>query len=300
MTPRTPAWLLPAPYDAAPLAPELEPAPRPNRSPAAPQRVGRRQLALAGAGLTEVDRAVLRSLGTLTYLTTKQIERLCFHDDPRLSALTVARRARRRLARLHAAGIIDRLERRIGGERAGSAAYVWRLSPAGSRLLGGDRRRRTPEPGFQHLAHTLDVAEVVVRLHDRARATPVELIAVEAEPACWRRYVSPYGKKRWLKPDLRLTLRAAATDLHWFVEVDRGTEHRGPLTHKITSYVAAWRDRGEQTRAGVFPRVLWIVPTQARAALLQDLWTATPGVPGGMMAPALRTAAIDALVEPPR
>jgi hypothetical protein len=96
-----------------------------------------------------------------------------------------------------------------------------------------------------------------------------------------------------------LTLATVSHELHWFVEVDRGNEHRGALTHKITSYVAAWRDGGEQVRAGVFPRVLWIVPTDQRAAALRELWTSTPGVPSGMMTTTVRAAAIDALVEPP-
>ncbi|MGH3450272.1 MAG: replication-relaxation family protein, partial [Haloechinothrix sp.] len=88
-------------------------------------------------------------------------------------------------------------------------------------------------------------------------------------------------------------------ELHWFVEVDRGNEHRGALTHKIATYVAAWRDGGEQVRAGVFPRVLWIVPSDRRAAALQDLWTSLPGVPTGMMTATHRAKAINALVEPP-
>jgi hypothetical protein len=256
-------------------------------------------LALAAAGLTELDRTVLGSLLDLRYLTTRQIDRLHIQTDPGLSRLAAARRAQRTMARLEALGLVDKLDRRIGGVRAGSAAYIWRLSPAGVRLLGAPAQRAFH--GFAHLAHGLDVAEVVVRLHElERRRHDLQIIAIETEPSCWRRYATPHGHKGWLRPDLRVTLRVVGGELHWFVEVDRGTEHRRALSYKIAGYLAVWRGGGEHVRAGVFPRVLWIVPNQRRADELRAVWESVADLPEGMMTLALRPDAITALTELPQ
>jgi hypothetical protein len=83
---------------------------------------------------------------------------------------------------------------------------------------------------------------------------------VQAEPACWRPYTGWYGDRRILKPDLSLTLGLGKWRLHWFVEIDRATEHRPALARKLAAYETAWRGGGEQYRRGVFPGVCWVVP----------------------------------------
>jgi hypothetical protein len=290
------------PHDPAPLDPRLEVEAGPDREPARKPRVDPHAFAIAGVTVTDRDRDILRSLRDHTYLTTRQVERLHVRDDPSLSDLAATRRTHRYMARLFDLGLVDRLDRRIGGIRAGSAAYIWQLSPAGQRLLGDTSvERRRPTPGWGHLAHALDIAEVVVRLREHERRTGADLVlAVETEPQCWRPYVGDHGGKRWLKPDLRLTLDIGGGELHWFVEVDRGTEHRDALTYKATTYMAAWREGGEQVRAGVFPRVLWIVPNTRRQKVMAELWAATPGLPAAMMTSCLRAQAIDALCEAAR
>jgi hypothetical protein len=248
--------------------------------------------------INDRDRAILTSLRDHTYLTTRQVERLHVRDNPALSSLAATRRSHRYMAHLYGLGLVDRLDRRIGGNRAGSAAYIWQLSPAGQRLLGATIERRRPTPGWGHLAHALDIAEVVVRLREHERHLGARLVlGVETEPDCWRRYVTDYGKKRWLKPDLRLTLNVGGGELHWFVEIDRGTEHRNALSYQANTYLAAWREGGEQVRAGVFPRVLWIVPSTRREAVLRGLWAEIVGLPKAMMTTCLRPQAIDALTE---
>jgi hypothetical protein len=252
------------------------------------------------AGLTQRDLAVLTSLGAHRYLTTRQIERLHYRDTPS-SSLAATRAAHRAVTRLHDGGLVDRLRRRIGGRRAGSAVFIWRLTLAGARVVHLDSGSwRSREPGMQHLAHTLDVAEVVVRLHERARTRPVDVTAVETEPGCWRRYATGANRQQWLKPDLRLTLRVPGHELHWFVEVDRGSEYSRALQHKIGVYLGAWRDGDEQARTGVFPRVAWIVPDQPRATTIDNLCRSTTGTPTGLFVVTARATAIDALTEPPR
>ena len=59
--------------------------------------------------------------------------------------------------------------------------------------------------------------------------------------------------------------------LHSFVEVDQGTEHSPALLRKLKQYETAYRIGYIEAVAGVFPRVVWIVPNQARAELLSRL-----------------------------
>lgn len=262
-------------------------------------RFGRRQLAEIHASLSDRDLAVLRSVAALHFVTTRQLERLHFHGLG-LSPQWAARGARQTLARLHDLKLLDRLERRIGGVRAGSASFVYALSRAGSRLLHDHNRRRSREPSLAHLSHVLDVAELVVRLHERARTGgDIDLLDVETEPACWRSFIDSKGRQRTLKPDLRATLGAGSAELHWFVELDRGTEHRPALVRKIQAYLAAWEDEGEQTRVGVFPRVLWVVPDARRAEVVAQVCNSLSGVPVGMFEVATSDRAVTALTSYP-
>ncbi len=76
--------------------------------------------------LTEREWNILATLATLRMACTRQIETLHFTDA---STLANARHARRVLAKLAMLGLVSRLERRVGGVRAGSAGYVWSLRP---------------------------------------------------------------------------------------------------------------------------------------------------------------------------
>jgi hypothetical protein len=242
------------------------------------RRVGARQLDALRAGLSERHKAVLAAVGSLHVVGTGQVRRLLFWD---LTEQGSVRAAQRCLARLHNAGLVERLDRRIGGLRPGSSMFLWRLSNAGARLVWPDTNRcRRREPGLAHLAHVLDVAEVVVHLHERARARTCRIIEVQTEPDCWRDYHTPWGDKRILKPDLRITLALDGGEMHRFVEVDRATEHRPGIDRKLAAYIRTWKGGGEQVRAGVFPGVMWIVPTPQRAAVIAQLCrkTAAPAM----------------------
>jgi hypothetical protein len=242
---------------------------------------------------------VLRSVAALHFVTTHQVERLHFHGIG-LSPQWAARGARQTLARLHGHKLLDRLERRIGGVRAGSASFVYALSRAGSRLLHDSNRRRSREPSLAHLAHVLDVAELVVRLHERVRTGgDIDLLDVETEPACWRSFIDAKGRQRTLKPDLRATLGVGTLELHWFLELDRSTEHRPALVRKIQAYLSAWEDEGEQTRAGVFPRVLWVVPDAKRAEVIGQVCDSLNAIPVGMFEVATTDRAVAALTSHP-
>src|SRR3954451_15282892 len=59
--------------------------------------------------------------------------------------------------------------------------------------------------------------------------------------------------------------------LHSFVELDRGSEHSPALVRKLRQYELAYRSGAVEAQAGVFPRVVWLVPDERRAALLRRL-----------------------------
>src|SRR5918912_4442559 len=133
--------------------------------------LGRRGLAQLRDRLSERDLEVISSVAEHRFLTTRQIETLHFADHA--TELAGARVCRRVLARLTDECLLARLERRVGGVRAGSASFVYALGPAGGRLLDG-QRRRTGEPSTTFLTHTLAVAQAHVELIQAARRGQLE------------------------------------------------------------------------------------------------------------------------------
>src|SRR5262245_7747674 len=95
--------------------------------------------------LSERDLAVVRFVAEHRFLTAKHVESLAFWDHA--SPLAAARVCRRVLLRLTREGLLARLERRVGGVRAGSASYVYGLRSRGIRLLTKEGSRIT-EPSW--------------------------------------------------------------------------------------------------------------------------------------------------------
>lgn len=235
-------------------------------------RLGRRGLAAVRAQLSDRDVAVVSSVAAFRFLTGRQLERLRFPPPPGSSATsraTAARVARRVLARLSRDRLLVRLERRVGGVRAGSASFVYALGPVGQRLIDPEATRpRRHEPSITFLLHTLAVADVYVGLVAAERAGRVEISQYQTEPACWRRYPALSGE-HWLKPDLFVVLVAGDFEYHAFVEVDCGSEHLPALLRKCRQYEAYYRSGQEQVRRGLFPRVVWLMNERRRAERLR-------------------------------
>lgn len=120
-----------------------------------------------------------------------------------------------------------------------------------------------------------------MQIHEAARRGRLEIVSVEVEPRSWREVIPPDGRREWLKPDLRLTVGLGEFELHWFVEVDRATEHRPTLRRKCEAYLRAWREGGELRRVGVAPRVLWVSPSRERSDVIQSA-VAEVAAPVGM------------------
>ncbi|MEZ5246687.1 MAG: replication-relaxation family protein [Acidimicrobiales bacterium] len=227
----------------------------------------RRRLDELERSLSERDLDILNDVARFRLISGAQVQALWFGDDP-----AAGRSARRALLRLTQSEVLARLDRRIGGVRAGSAGHVYRAGPAGKRLLGM-RRRVDDEPGLHHLRHTLAVAQLYVDLSVGFSKSGLKLITFEPEPDCWRDFLGGHGESVTLKPDGFASLEDEHRRRLWFIEVDLGTVSSTSLRNKLRVYRSYLSTGTEQAEHGVFPRVVWVTPTGERrrhiAVLLQ-------------------------------
>lgn len=220
-----------------------------------------------GEQLSDRDRAVLTTVGSFRLVTGGQLQRLFFAEDtddgsgnPRI--------ARRVLQRLTDLRLLHRLERRLGGLRAGSSSFTYALTPAGGRIIGwAVGRGQKREPSLTFARHTLAVTEVAVQLHEAHRGGLLDSLQLQAEPICWRELGGYDGAL--LKPDLfAIAGRGDVEHLAW-VEVDLGTEHGPALVRKARLYERYFRSGREQSRLDAFPRVIWLVPDDKRQHFIE-------------------------------
>lgn len=270
--------------------------------------IGRRTLQLVADSLSPRDWAILRFLAAQKFATTAQLRRAHFAGHTTVTAAT--RACVRVLDRLLAHRLVGRLERRIGGSRRGSAGFIWHLDVAGERLTKEPTaaRRRLGDPSTAFLDHMLAVTETVVALRELVSDGALQLTRLDVETAAWRTFLARSGTTAVLKPDLLVTLSGSDYDDHWYIEVDRGTEHLPVLLAKCRAY-AAYRATGRaQSEHGVFPRVLWIVPTTRRVQRLQAAIHADKDLPNRLFAviapdqlsATLREPDVDTHTVPPR
>ena len=217
------------------------------------------ELVRLDARLSSRDRQIIRLVGTLSLVSGSQLRRVYFASAG--SGRHDAQLARRALLRLTRHGLLERLERRIGGVRAGSDGFCYRLAPGAQRLInswdgaGLERGRRLPEPSLGFAAHRLAVSEICVLTCEAATQGQLELLEFDAEPACWRRYVGPMSQVLTLKPDAFARVGVGEWELVWFIEVDLGTVGQAARALQAAAYRAYWRSGA----AGkVMPRVLWL------------------------------------------
>ncbi|WUI02868.1 replication-relaxation family protein [Spirillospora sp. NBC_00431] len=235
--------------------------------------------------LSERDRAVLEALRAHRLLTTALIRRLYFvhgEGERHSSQAAASGAAMRVLSRLESRGLVIRLQRRIGGVRAGSSGIVWQLGARGERLLrsvhGETARRRYLEPSAAFITHTLAVAELATQLQELDRRGVLELVAVESEPSCWRSFLAAHGTRAWLKPDLFTITAAGDYEDHYFIELDQATEHPGVVLRKAAIYQQYAATGAHQAEHGVFPAVLWVVPDERRVRVLKTALAAGQGI----------------------
>ena len=232
--------------------------------------------------LSERDLSILESLRIHRVLTTALIRRLHFpitgeprepgHSKGHATEMAAAVATIRVLARLESRHLIARLQRRIGGVRAGSSGITWQLGASGERLLrvqhGDPARRRYSEPSPAFVAHTLAAADLAIQLHELARRGVIELLRVEAEPDCWRTFLSAHGTRQWLKPDLFAITAGGDYEHHWFIEADNATEHGPVIVRKALIYQQYAATGIHQQEHGIFPVVVWVVPDAKRKKII--------------------------------
>lgn len=264
----------------------------------APRPTARRLVRLE-AQLSERDWAILVTLAKLRLACTRQIERLHFTEA---SPLANARHARRVLAKLADLRLLSRLERRVGGVRAGSAGYVWSLGVAGQQLVtrrgpaGGSKPQTPWTPGRAFLAHRLSITSLYVDLVEAERRGALELVGFDAEPTAWRYFTGPHGTPATLKPDAYLQLGIGEYLDSYFVEVDLATESPQVIARKAAVYRTYWQTGREQARSdGVFPLVVFLVPTAARASLVSEALRRQPDDVRALFQVGLQTEAVELL-----
>jgi hypothetical protein len=220
--------------------------------------------------LSARDLRIIEQVADLRLMSGGQIRTLHFPVEAHMNELAAARACHRVLARLTRERLLMRLARRIGGVRAGSAAFLYALGSVGQRLLRlGGARRRFHEPTSRFVDHTLAVTQLVVDVTLAARQGQCDIIDRQAEPASWRTF-SGYGGRMVLRPDLYLALGVGEYEYRWFVEMDRGSETLPTLLRKCRQYGRYYQSGREQaTNGGTFPRVCWIMPDQRRAERLR-------------------------------
>lgn len=243
-------------------------------------RLSRKGLTLLADELSARDREIVELVGRFGVVSGGQVERLFFTGGSRPASN--ARLARRSLARLAERRALVRLERRIGGVRAGSAGSVYRLGATGDRLLrfwrgAGGRGRTAAEPGRLFVRHGLAITETYARLREAEREGPLELLAFDPEPRSWRPFGGG-GGRQVLKPDAFARLGLGEYEDRYFIEIDCGSEGRGALAAKCRTYLAYFRAGIEQAEHGVFPRVIWIATTERRVSLIVDVCASLPAL----------------------
>jgi len=253
-------------------------------------RLRRAGLQRVGERLSDRDWALTRDVARFRVMTGRQLQLL--HVG---ASETDARTTRRILSRLTSERVLARLPRQVGGIHAGSSGQVVALGPVGDRLLSDGRpRRRARDVSDGFLDHTLAVADLYVSLRLAEQRGHLTLRQVDSEPQCWRR-LDALGAGDWLKPDLHVVLSTGDEQLHSYVELDRGTEHRPALLRKLRLYEDAYRSGSGSDPGDIFPRVIWLVPSEPRAALIRQLVARTAGLTAELHAVGLHAAALPLL-----
>lgn len=237
------------------------------------KKLSRVQLTELEDRLTARDHAVLQTIRKYRFLTSTQVGRLFFAD-----CTTKTSRSRNQnllLQRLGDYGLIRPLKRRVGGLGGGSTLQVWYLTEAGQRLLtlndpDSIKRRRVVEPQPLFLEHTLAIAECAVQMTSLCRySADLNLVAIDAEPTCWRRY-NDGGSAVYLKPDLFTITTYQKYEDRWFIEMDLGSESPRQVVEKCNAYLRYYYTGIEQKDTGMFPLVVWIVKDASRKERLME------------------------------
>ncbi len=264
----------------------------------APERpyVSARGVAQIRERLSERDMGIITQVAELRLMSARQIQAVHFPDAEHDNEQAATRARQRVLERLTRERLLIRLERRIGGVRAGSAGLVLALGPVGQRVLAmNGPRRRSYEPTLRFVDHTLAIAQLVVDVTVASRHGLLDLLDCQPEPRCWRQFSGTDGR-HLLRPDGLLALGVGEYELRWFIEVDRASESLPVIVRKCRLYADYYQSGKEQAaHGGVFPRVCWIVPDELRAERLRGAIARDRTLPERLFAVTTTARAVDVL-----
>lgn len=184
--------------------------------------------------LNHHDLSVLSYVQLLEQVSSGQLQRLCF-SQPELSELSYGVRTRSKLLRLYKQGHLRRFPS---------------LDTDGWVYLPGESRATR----IDH--HTLDIAEVYIRLEEASRLGMCQILE-------WVPHERVTGK---YADDAYLWLSTPLGKTHWHLEIDRGSESKPQLREKMRAYTRAFN---EAYKHGVdtYPQVLYVVTFDPRKTL---------------------------------
>lgn len=206
------------------------------------------------------------------FATTTQLARLTAPEYA--SPASALRQTQRHLASLAQQRLLTSLERRVGGWQGGSAVTIWAATTRGHRLVAAEgeevaRRQRPREVSTTFLDHRLAITEVRTSIEEAVRQETDTEAAVALEPDCWRTALSPSGQPQVLRPDLAVTITSPAYEDRYLIEVDRATENPGRVIATCWRYQEHQATTSQASDGGVFPLVVWLVPTDRRRLRLE-------------------------------
>ncbi|MBU5362649.1 replication-relaxation family protein [Enterococcus raffinosus] len=238
------------------------------------QRISRKQLFEIEDRLDDKDKELLLLLKKCRFLSTQQIRRIFFSDSP--NEIAGKKRTNRLLNRLNSHRVIFFLERRIGGFEKGSSSRVISLTPAGYKLVHNWLdiekplpRKRVADLSYFNLTHYLAISEVYTQLMELQQQAKIEIYLSQFEPAAWRTY-NQRGVLKFLKPDLYIELLVENYIDSYFLEIDLDSEPVNRIVKKCQEVYLTYYQSGVEQRQhdGVFPFIVWIVPSVKRRETL--------------------------------
>ncbi|WP_257203352.1 replication-relaxation family protein [Corynebacterium cystitidis] len=234
-----------------------------------------------GSELSPVQRELLTLLHTYRFATTEQLARLT--RPQYISRRSALRQSQRHLASLEERHLVTQLERRIGGWQKGSAVGIWALTTSGLReLTGASKRLRPRDISTSFLGHHLAITETATRFLEAARELDGYEVRLEIEPASHRPFMNRLGVMSAVKPDLAATVHSPDFTDYYFIEVDRDTENPARIIRTMRRYGQYLATETEQDQLGVFPAVVWIVPSLKRRCSLARRLKQEPDLPSDL------------------
>ena len=241
-----------------------------NRSPTI---AAARFSSLVPAPIHPMQARLLALVAAHRFATTTQLARLTAPEYA--SPASALRQTQRHLANLAQQRLLTSLERRVGGWQGGSAVTIWAATTRGQRLVAVDegdevpRRQRPREVSTTFLDHLLAITEVRTSIEEAVRQEADTETTVALEPDCWRTALSPSGQVQVLRPDLAVTITSPAYEDRYLIEVDRATENPGRVIATCWRYQEHQAATSQVSDGGVFPLVVWLVPTDRRRHCLE-------------------------------